>query len=61
MRSNGTRATEWPYAEYEARKRASGPLARKSDSAATNGHKKAESASTALEMDFGDKANPARP
>ena len=61
MKSNGTRATEWPDAEHHARKAREAALGGKSALAATKGPRTAGSAPEGLEMDFGDKGNPARP
>jgi hypothetical protein len=61
MRADGTRATEWPDAEYHARKNREAALVGKAALGGTNGPRNAGSAPEGLEMDFGDKENPALP
>ena len=61
MRAHGTRKAEWTDAEYAARKAREAALGGKSAMAARNGPRNADSAPEGLEMDFGDKENPAMP
>ena len=61
MRAHGTRKAEWTDAEHAARKARAAALGGKSSTGGGNGPRNAESAPEGLEMDFGDKENPAMP